>query len=124
MFETPDVGTQPVKRFDTAMRYVYDIKFGMLQVRKNEISLRECSGSSAHLRTLEETLVIRKSARFDNNDSEPTSQVSKEMPKLGSFSSQKKIKIFQRHILSKAFCHFPNVLNENQCLSRRGICRP
>jgi len=31
----------------------------MLQVRKNEISLRKCSGSSAHLRTLEETLVTR-----------------------------------------------------------------
>jgi len=26
VFETPDVDTQPVKRFDRAMRYVYDIK--------------------------------------------------------------------------------------------------
>jgi len=58
------------------MRYIYDIKFGMLQVRKNEISLRKCFGSSAHLRTLEGTLVTRESARFDNNDSEPKSQVS------------------------------------------------
>jgi len=56
------------------MRYIYDIKFGILQVRMNEISLRKCSGSSAHLRTLEETLVISGSARFDN-DSEPQSQV-------------------------------------------------
>jgi len=40
--------TQPVKRFNRAMRYIYDIKFGMLQVHKNEISLRKCSGSSAH----------------------------------------------------------------------------
>jgi len=40
VFETRDVDTQPVKRFDRAMRCIYDIKFGMLQVRKNEISLR------------------------------------------------------------------------------------
>ena len=45
------VDTQPVKRFERAMRCIYDIKFGMLQVRKNEISLRECSGCSAHLRS-------------------------------------------------------------------------
>jgi len=37
------------------MRCVYDIKFGILQVRKNKISLRKYSGVSAHLRTLEET---------------------------------------------------------------------
>jgi len=55
---------------------IYDIKFGMLQVRKNEILLRKCSGSSAHLRTLEETVVTRGSARFDNNDCEVKSQVS------------------------------------------------
>ena len=48
----------------------------MLQVRKNVISLRKCSGGSAHLRTLEGTQVTRESARFDNNDSEPKSQVS------------------------------------------------
>jgi len=36
------------------MQCIYDIKFGMLQVRKNEIALRKCSGSSAQLRTLEE----------------------------------------------------------------------
>ena len=47
----------------------------MLQVRKNKISLRKYSGGSAHLRILEETLVTRESARFDNNDSEPKSQV-------------------------------------------------
>jgi len=47
----------------------------MLQVRKNEISLRKCSGSSAHLRTLEDTLTTRELARFDNNNSEPKSQV-------------------------------------------------
>jgi len=69
------VDTQPVKRFERAMRYIYDIKLGMLQVRKNEISLRKCSGSSAHLRTFKGTLVTRESARFDNNDNEPKSQV-------------------------------------------------
>jgi len=48
----------------------------MLYVRKNEISLLKCSGGSAQLRTLEETLVVTKeSARCDNNDSEPKSQV-------------------------------------------------
>jgi len=65
-----------VKRFERAMQCIYDIKFGMLQVHKNEISLRECSGSSAHLRTIEGTLVTKGSARFDNNDSETESQVS------------------------------------------------
>jgi len=45
------VDTQPAKRFERDMRYIYDIKFGMLQVRKNEISLRKCSGGSAHLRS-------------------------------------------------------------------------
>jgi len=44
-------------------------------VRKNEISLRECSGGSAYLCTLEGILVTRESARFDNNDCEPKSQV-------------------------------------------------
>ena len=53
------VDTQPVKRFDRAMRCICDIKFEMLQVRKNEISLRKCSGGSAHLRTSEGTLVKR-----------------------------------------------------------------
>jgi len=35
------------------MRYIYDIKFGMLQVRENDISLRK--NSLVMLRTLEET---------------------------------------------------------------------
>jgi len=48
------VDTQPVKRFDSAMRCIYDIKFGMLQVRKNRISLRKYSGGSADLRALEQ----------------------------------------------------------------------
>ena len=45
------VDTQPVKRFERAIRCIYDIKFGMLQVRKNEISLHKCSSGSADLRT-------------------------------------------------------------------------
>jgi len=76
VFETFHLDTQPVIRFDSAMRYIYDIKFGMLQVRKNEISLRKCSGGSAQLCTLEGTLASRELARFDNNDSKPKSQVS------------------------------------------------
>jgi len=56
------VDTQPVKRFDRVMRCIYDIKSGMLQVRENEMSQCECSGSSAHLRTLKGTLVTRESA--------------------------------------------------------------
>jgi len=63
-------------RFDRVMQCIYDIEFGMLQVCKNEISLRECSGSFAQLRTSEGALVNRESTRFDNNDSEPKSQVS------------------------------------------------
>ena len=39
-----------------AMRYIYDVEFGMMQVRKNEISQRKWSGSIAQLRTLEGTL--------------------------------------------------------------------
>ena len=70
------VDIQPAKRFERAMRCAYDIKSGMLQVRKNEILLRKCSGGSAHLHILEEALVTKESARFDNNDSEPKSQVS------------------------------------------------
>jgi len=50
--------TQPVKRYERAMQCIYDIKFGMLQVGKNEISLRKCSGCSAQLLTSERTLVI------------------------------------------------------------------
>jgi len=38
------------------MRYIYDVEFGMMQVRKNEISQRKWSGSIAQLRTLEGTL--------------------------------------------------------------------
>jgi len=54
------VDAQPAKPFERAMRCIYDIKSGTLQVRKNEILLHKYSGSSAHLRTLEETLAIRE----------------------------------------------------------------
>jgi len=46
-------------------------------------------------------VVTKISVRFDNNDSEPKLQVRQLF--------QKKIKIFQRHMLSKAFCHIPDV---------------
>jgi len=65
------VDTQPVKRFATATRCIYDIIFGTLQVRMNEIYLRECSWcfcGSVQSRTSEGTLMFtRESARFDNN---------------------------------------------------------
>jgi len=50
------VETQAMKRFKRkrAMRYIYDTKFGTLQVRENEISLRKCSCGTAQLRTFEE----------------------------------------------------------------------
>jgi len=37
------------------MRYIYDVNFGMLQLRENEMSLRKVSGVTAQLRTLEGT---------------------------------------------------------------------
>jgi len=59
-----DADTQLVKRFKRqkvcAIYCIYDIKFYMLQVRENEISLRKWSDSAAHLRTLEGTLPIMK----------------------------------------------------------------
>jgi len=83
------VDTQPVKRFERAMRYMRDIKFGMLQVRKSDISLRKCSGNFAHLRG---NTGHRKSAPIDSNGSELKSQVRfSSFPKLGKFSSQRKI---------------------------------
>jgi len=39
------------------MRFKEDLKFGMLQVRENEISLRKWSDGTAHLRTVEGTLI-------------------------------------------------------------------
>jgi len=47
----------------------------MLQVHKNETSLRKCTAGPAQLRTSEGTLVTRESARFDSNHSEPKLQV-------------------------------------------------
>jgi len=47
-------------------------------------------------------LVTRESARFDNNDSDPKAQF-----RLLKFPEE--IKIFQRHLLSKAFRHSSNV---------------
>jgi len=53
--------TQAAKRFEHYKSYAiypYDIKFEMLQMRENEISLRNWSGSTAHLLTLEGTLLM------------------------------------------------------------------
>jgi len=73
-----------------------------MQVRKHKISLRKCSGGSAQLCTLEETL---EGSLRDLKSTIATVNVN---CKLGYLSSQKKIKIFQRHIFSNAFCPFPN----------------
>jgi len=48
------------------------------------------------------SLVTKESTRRDNKNSETKA-------KLGYSSFQNKIKLFLRHILSKTFCHFPNV---------------
>jgi len=52
---------QTFKRFKRYKAYatLHDIKFGMLQVRENEISLRKWFGGTAHLRSLEGTLPTR-----------------------------------------------------------------
>jgi len=42
---------------DIYIYILYDITFGMLQGRENDISLRKWSGGTAQLRTLEGTLV-------------------------------------------------------------------
>jgi len=47
-------------------------------------------------------LVTKESTRCDNKDSEPQAQI-----RLLKFAP--KIKNIQRGMLSKAFCHFPNV---------------
>ena len=47
------------------MQYIYDIKYGKLQVRKNEISLRKCSRGSAYLRTLERREHWSPGSRYD-----------------------------------------------------------
>ena len=48
------------------MQYAYVIKFGMLQVRENEISLRKCSDGTAHLLILEGTLATGKAVSTSN----------------------------------------------------------
>jgi len=40
------------------MRFIYNVKFGMLQVRENVIALHKLSGGTTQLRTLEGTLMI------------------------------------------------------------------
>jgi len=58
----------------------------MLQVRKNEISLRKCSGCSTHLRTSEGTLITGSLRDFIT-----TVNLNR---KLDYLSSLKKIKNF------------------------------
>jgi len=79
------------------MRY----QIWMLQVHKNEISLRKCSGGSAQFRALEWTLVPREPGRFDNNDSETKSQVS-----LLKFPEEN-LNFIKTHIVSGVRRKFP-----------------
>jgi len=51
------VDTQPMKRSNRYAIYIHHIKFGMLEVRENEISLRKLSGGTAQLRNLAGTLL-------------------------------------------------------------------
>jgi len=95
--------------------YIYDIKFGMLQVHKNEISLRKCSGGSEQLCALEGTLVTRESARFDKKDIELKL-------KLG-YVPRRKLKFFKTHVF-ESILSFSQCQNENECFSRGGNCRP
>jgi len=97
------------------MRCRNDIKFGMLQVRKNEISLRRCSGCSAQLCALEGTLVTRVSAWFDKNDTEPKLKLD--------YVPRRKLKRFKTHII-ETILSFSQCQNENECFSRGGNCRP
>jgi len=59
------------------------------------------------------SVVTKESARFDNNDSEPKWQARQLF--------LKKIKIFQRHMLSKAFCHFPDVRRRTNIFGEEAI---
>jgi len=63
-------------------------------------------------------MLLRESTRFDNKDSEPKAQV------IGYLSSQKNIIIFQKQILSKAFCHFPNVRMRRNASRKEAIAGP
>jgi len=62
-------------------------------------------------------LVTRESARFDNNDSEPKSQV-----RLLKFPEENKK--FSKTRIVKSILSFFQCQNENECFSRRGNCRP
>jgi len=45
------------------MRYIYDIRSGLLLVRENEFSLHKWSVGTGHLRTLEGTLPLGVATR-------------------------------------------------------------
>ena len=74
----------------------------MLQVRKNEISLRKCTAGPAQLRT-------QRGHWSPGSMRDLITTTVNLNRKLGYLISQKKIIIFYRHISSKAFFHFPSV---------------
>jgi len=73
-----------------------------------------CADGLVVLRRERWSVVTKESARFDHNGSEPKLQVSQ-------LEFQKKIKIFQRQMLSKAFCHFPNVRRRTNVFGEEAI---
>jgi len=96
------VDTQLTKRFERAMR-VYTIS-----------NLECCKCTRMKLHCANALLVLRSCAPQREHWSPGSlrdliATTVNLNCKLGCLSSQKKIKIFHRHILLKAFCHFPNV---------------
>ena len=112
--------TQPVKRFDRAMRY----QIWNVASAQEWDSQRKCHGSSAHLRTIEGTLVIRKSARLDNNDSELKSQARLHFRlSLGeaNFLPRRKLKFFKDTHCQKHSVSFPMSEWEPRCFGKRQL---
>jgi len=64
--DTQKWNVSSVTKATRALLYIYDIKFGMLQVRENEISLRKLSRGIAQLRIVEGTLNSGFLSRFLN----------------------------------------------------------
>jgi len=62
------------------------------------------------------TLVTRESTRMDNKDSEPKAQV-------GLLKFPEENQIFSKTHNVKSILSFSQCQNENECFSRKGICR-
>jgi len=106
------VDIQPAKRFERVMRYT--------------ISNLECCTCARMRFHCANALVVLRICAPQRERWSPgslrdliTTTVNLNR-KVGNVSSQKKIIIFHRHILSKAICHFPNVrMRTNVFLNRQ-----